>query len=428
MKTLGRIVLATLLAAATPLFGQQVREFTVSNVADEGSGSLRQAIHDVNALCLIGERCAILFRIAGPVPPAGWFTVQPRSPLPEIVAALDIDGRSQTLFTGDTNPDGPEIEINGELAQQQAGLRVRPKCHLQIRDLVVNGFPGAGIEVRADAAECSGAGQEIPSFVAILTNYLGTDPRGRVAKPNHRGLVILNRHGSVLENLISGNRRAGIYSLGSTFLQIQQNRIGVGADGSPLGNGAGIFVDIHGAGADIEENVIAYNHGMAIARTRGGEIHITRNSIFDNLQQGIDVDVDGPTPNRASDLDFPNAPVLFDAFYDASRGATIVRGRIDTVVKGMGRHLEVYASSRLSVWSTPQAEQSVASLLFIQAGQSDFELVVPGDHRGKWMTAAFNVTRYTGFLRTPRGGIGSEDHFLGLPTNTSELSNAVMAQ
>src|SRR5687767_15914195 len=28
-----------------------VRQFVVSNVADDGSGSLRQAIHDVNALC-----------------------------------------------------------------------------------------------------------------------------------------------------------------------------------------------------------------------------------------------------------------------------------------------------------------------------------------------------------------------------------------
>jgi uncharacterized repeat protein (TIGR01451 family) len=406
-----------------------IRQLVVSNVQDEGSGSLRQALHDVNALCEIAEPCAVLFQIPAPVPPSGWFTIQPRSPLPEIVASLELDGSTQTRFTGDTNPDGPEIEINGAFAQEQAGLRLRAMCDLHVSNLAVNGFPGAGIEVRPEAEGCSQL--SVSPFVWLTGNYLGTDPRGRVAKPNHRGLNIFSGQAYVAGNVIGGNRRAGIYSTGGSFVQILQNRIGIGTGGSRLGNGAGIFIDLadrSSAGADIEDNVIAYNDGMAVARTREGEIHITKNSIFDNLQQGIDVDLDGPSAPRASDLDVPNAPVLFDAIYDVSRGATIVRGRIDSVLQSTSRHLEVYASSRLSVWGTPQAEQSLASLLFIQAGQSDFELVVPGDHRGKWITATFNVTRFTGFLRTPRGGIGSEDHQLGLPTNTSELSNAVMAQ
>lgn len=413
---------------------QLVRPFLVTNVADEGGGSLRQAILDVNALCTFGEACSIVFQIPAPVPESGWFTIQPRTPLPEIVASVKIHAVTQTLFTGDSNPDGPEIEINGAFVHEHAGLRLRPNCDVDVRDLAVNGFPGFGIEVRDLNGAAERCGQEgVFHFTSVQTNYLGTDPRGRSAKPNHRGLGIFTDEATVSGNLISGNRRSGIYVESDGYSIINSNKIGVASDGSALGNGAGILFDLRAPspGADVVENVIAYNDGMAIARTRVGEIHITRNSMYDNLQQGIDIDIDGPSPHRENDRDVPNAPVLFSAAYDATRDATIVRGRIDSdanIDTTSFRFVEVYASSRLSVWSTPQAEQAVAVQVHLQSGHQDFEVVVRGDHRGKWITATFNATRVLTFVKNPRGGISTQSHRTGLPTNTSELSNAVVAQ
>ena len=396
-----------------------VRQLVVDNVNDEGSGSLRQAIHDVNALCAVKKPCAILFRIPAPVPENGWFTIQPRTPLPLIRASLKIDGRTQTLFTGDTNPDGPEIEINGAFVHELPGIRVRPNCDVQIRNLAVNGFPGFGIEaLRHDSDVCLG------SNIEIVENYLGTDPRGRVAKPNGRGLGVFGSSSTIAGNLISGNRRSGIYVNGG-FTEILQNRIGVAVDGSPLGNSAGIFLDVNGA--DVTENVIAHNDGMAIARTRRGEILIIKNSMFGNLQQGIDVDIDGPSAQRSDDTDVPNAPVLFSATFDPVRNVTIVRGRIDSNHVAHTNFIEVYASSALSRWGTPQAEQLAGAGQLLSA-HMDFEIVVPGDLRGKWITATYNAVRFDGFVRPDPRGIVSQTHRQSHPGDTSELSNALPVQ
>jgi uncharacterized repeat protein (TIGR01451 family) len=394
-----------------------VRQFVVDNVNDQGSGSLRQVMHDVNALCAAKKPCAILFRIPAPVPENGWFTIQPRTPLPLMIASLKIDGRTQTLFTGDTNPDGPEIEINGAFVYELPGIRVRLACELQIRNLAVNGFPGFGIEaLRHEKDVCVG------STVEIFENYLGTDPRGRLAKPNGRGVGIFGSLSAVFDNLISGNRRSGIYVANAMLTEIVGNKIGVSADGLPLGNSAGIFLDVDGA--DVSENVIAHNDGMAIARTRRGEILITKNSMFGNLQQGIDVDVDGPSPQRADDSSVPNAPVLFSATYDPARFATILRGRIDSEHVAHTRYIEVYASAGLSRWGTPQAEQLVG-VGPLNSGHTDFEIVIPGNLLGTWITATYNAVRFDGFVRR---GIASQTHRHMHPGDTSELSNALPVQ
>lgn len=403
-----------------PLF----RVFFVTNTADDGPGSLRSAIESVNG-CAHYVPCEIAFNIPGPVPEQGWFTIQPRTPLPEIFGGtLRIDGRKQTQLTGDTNPEGPEIEINGALVGEEAGLRVQPNCHAVISNLAVNGFPGYGISlVRRPEIINEHCIIGSNGGATLTGNYLGTDPTARVAKGNMRGLRVLVDEVYLYDNVFSGNRRSGIYIEGGHYLDVRRNRIGTGTQGIPLGNGAGIFLDLNG-GVDIRGNVIAHNGGMAIARTRKGEIHVSENAIFDNLQQGIDVDVDGPTPRRANDTDVPNAPVLVSATYDPVSDTTIVRGRIDSEHAATFPTIEVYASRRNSVWGTPQAEQFVAA--HHVSHHEDFEIAVPGNWRGRWITATYNAVRALG--GAARRGIVTQNHQLGLPADTSELSNSVFCQ
>jgi uncharacterized repeat protein (TIGR01451 family) len=409
------------------------RQFVVENTQDQGTGSLRQAILDIGTLCTINEPCEIAFRIPAPVPANGWFTIQPHTPLPEISGNLTMDGRTQTAFTGDTNADGPEIEINGALVPEGSGLRLRPNCMADVRHLAVNGFPGYGIVVRRQESfddHCIFA--LLARGLEIAENYLGTDPRGRTAKPNQRGLGIFAAYSRVKNNLIGGNRRAGIYAADSHMIEITGNRIGIGTGGEPLGNGAGMFLDVGGSlfggtgGADVAQNVIAYNQGMAIARTRRGAIHVTGNSMFDNLLQGIDIDLDGPTPNREADVDAPNRPRLISAIYDPVRNVTVIRGRLDSnAAQPVSPQfiIELYASSRLSIWAYPQAE-TLLRQESLGTGHEEFEMTVPGDLRGKWITATNTVMHSVGWARTP----ATESHRSSRPGNTSELSEAIAVQ
>jgi uncharacterized repeat protein (TIGR01451 family) len=400
-----------------------VRQIVVSNVADEGGGSLRQAILDANALCPPPLPCAIVFRIPAPVPASGWFTIQPRTPLPELAGVVNVDGKAQTIATGDTNPDGPEIEINGALLEEESGIRLLADCGKDVRGLAVNDFPGYGIQVRrVEAGPCPF------EAVAIEENYLGTDPRGRIARPNQRGVGFFGTNGVIANNLISGNLRSGIYGTDAYLVYITGNRIGVAADNTPLGNGAsGIFLG--GSTGIIRDNVIANNAGSAVARTSAGEIEIVANSMFDNVVQGIDFDIDLRTPNREHDLGLPNHPVLYSATFDPVHNTTLVRGRLDSEGANYFPHftIHVYASSRLSVWSLPQAERLLQTSVS-EEGHQDFEIVVPLDLRGQWITATNTVSHYIGFLKKP-GVTGERARIRGevfdLPTNTSELSDAV---
>src|SRR5208337_642741 len=76
--------------------------FVVTNTADSGPGTLRQAILDVDAASTPGD--TIDFSIAS----AGFQIIYPRSALPEITNSVTINGTSQPGYT-----DYPLIVIDG---------------------------------------------------------------------------------------------------------------------------------------------------------------------------------------------------------------------------------------------------------------------------------------------------------------------------
>src|SRR5438093_1628542 len=112
--------LVLMLLIATPAFPNQV---FVTNPYDSGAGSLRQAILDANNLSKCPKPCQIIFNITGPPPASGFWTIEPLSPLPQFwTDQISIDGATQTAFSGDTNPDGPEVVISGAMAGVSNGL------------------------------------------------------------------------------------------------------------------------------------------------------------------------------------------------------------------------------------------------------------------------------------------------------------------
>src|SRR5688572_8825239 len=110
--------------------------YTVTTVDDSGPGSLRDAISAASSgTC--ARPCTIGFAIPPPVPAPGYFTIRPLSPLPVVffTDSVVIDGSWQTRLTGDTNPAGPEIELDGTSAGYRSGIKVVRTTGFIIRDL-----------------------------------------------------------------------------------------------------------------------------------------------------------------------------------------------------------------------------------------------------------------------------------------------------
>ena len=292
-----RVVAVALLVAAT---SAHATTFTVTNTADSGVGSLRQALLDANAMQVTGGTpCAphtIQFAIAG----TGVHTIQPSSALPALQIGMTLDGYSQPGTSVNTLLEGDNavlaIEIDGSLAGMSDALVIAPHgatlCgggSSLIRGLVINRFAGAAIFAEGDfcpqSAPCgSGA-------VGIYGNYLGTDASGMQARGNGTGVLFgqntiqnvigdqIYGYGGSLQatresrNIISGNALDGIHltsanpaAVASLNHHIRNNYIGVDASGTvALPNGRhGVFADIGSSATLIEENLISGNLGDGV--------------------------------------------------------------------------------------------------------------------------------------------------------------------
>ena len=189
----------------------RTEKFTVTNTADSGPGSLRQAIIEANNR--IGAD-SILFNI--PIPDLnydntlGIWSIRPDSALTYITDdSTTIDGTSQSAFIGsDTNPDGPEIELDGTNAGASDGIYIL-SGHNVVKGLVINRFQQFGIEITFDAANEN----------IIERNYIGVDVTGTTALGNAFSGVMMyngashNIFGGATEgtrNIISGNGWSGV--------------------------------------------------------------------------------------------------------------------------------------------------------------------------------------------------------------------------
>jgi hypothetical protein len=227
--------------------------FLVSNTADSGLGSLRQAIMNANSTAGANR---IEFNISG----AGVHTIQPGSALPALTGTVAIDGTTEPGYAG-----SPLIVLNGSAAGATAnGLTLRGSGSA-VKGLVINGFAQAGLLLTVGGND------------TITANYIGTAAAGTNAVGNGEGIRLdassNNRIGdgtAAGRNLISGNRGSCVDVL-SQGNQIQGNYIGTDVTGTQrLANtGDGVHIQ-SGSGNTIggttpaARNLISGNNGNGI--------------------------------------------------------------------------------------------------------------------------------------------------------------------
>ena len=154
----------------------------MTNTADTGAGSLRQALTDATA---VAGPHTINFSIAG----AGVHTIAPASDLPviSVVEGLTIDGTSQPGYT-----DAPLIEIHGTAGINNClNLIATPAT---LKALIVNGCH-------------TGINSTSGGSLVLSGSYIGTDAAGTSAVPNGIGVYLING-AAAGANLIGGSTAA----------------------------------------------------------------------------------------------------------------------------------------------------------------------------------------------------------------------------
>jgi len=407
---------------------QLYNTFYVTSTANDGTGSLRQAILDANAAT--SGPITIAFRIGEPSP-VPWKTIRITSPLPPIEGYnVRVDGATQSSFFGDTNPDGPVIEISGSGSVDGDGLALT-NCEGEIANLAINGFRGSGLSV-TDSHRSPTCFQYFGSTLHHL--FIGTDPTGAEARPNgQRGIAVsLNGVATVHDCVLSGNDRSGIFDL-SGVMTIWGNRIGVKAHSDdPLPNGAsGIFIGPGGYGTAIGSdiltpnlpgNVIAFNGEMGVAISSGvSNVSVRGNRIWSNGGLGIDIGLDGPTLSTRSQFGAPiDTPTLTLAHYDPVSKRTIVEG--DTTAKSTGStstfSIDYYANDAAGHFGFGEGQRPIFATTNSSFTGTHFHIEFDGDLTGQFITATLTIMNYEGFAKPA----GTDQGFL---TQTSEFSQAI---
>ncbi len=414
------------------------RTYYVTSTANEGGpGSLREAIIEANFNCLGNIPCAIAFRIDEASSSKPWKTIRITTPLPILTAQnIRIDGATQTAFFGDTNPNGPEIEISGGGRTDGDGLLVM-NCGTQIANLAVNGFLRNGISVTNSTSKCIfGGGANLHHL------FVGTDPTGSSAVPNARGIGTSVANGNdfnstgytitIRDSVISGNLHSGIFGM-SGRLNVSRNRIGVAAHSDdPLPNGnAGVFIGAGGYGSDVgasyfsvqsgapdtDGNVIAFNGQMGVGVAAGvADVAIRNNHIWGNALLGIDVGLDGPTQTSATGMTMPSLTL---AHYDPVARQTVIDGDAsNTQPYTFNLAVDFFANDAPDPTGLGEGQRPLGVIRFSTSPGGHFRFAVDGDLTGKFISATATRMRYVGFAKPE----GIDQGFL---TQTSEFSPTI---
>ena len=308
VRLLGFTLLAACVVAQADSF-----TFTVTNTNDNGPGSLRQAIIDANGASGSCELQTIAFAIPG----NGVHTIRPTSALPTIQQQDLIDGYSQSGSAQNSLAEGDNavilIELDGSNAGTSNGFTIGSLATgvacggngTTIRGLAINRFALAGIEVSQTGCaplQCFPIGG-----LHIWGNFIGTDPTGKIARPNLVGIHFgINSENNIvgdellalgggnptpypfLRNIISGNATDGVYlnsadiaNAPSTAHHFRGNYIGVDATGTAaLPNGRyGFFADVGSTNEALHDSIVGGHSTDGVRIVGGANVSIRFNAI-----------------------------------------------------------------------------------------------------------------------------------------------------
>ncbi|NOY57928.1 MAG: hypothetical protein GXO75_03210, partial [Calditrichaeota bacterium] len=237
MRTITLFILV-LLVSLVPFRYAEAGTFKVVNSADQGSGSLNQAIDQAN-----NSAGADTIEFAIPTTDANYNAVKKYwviyilSPLPFLNDdSTFFDGNSQRLNIGVDNPNGLEVAINGAgLPPELPGIVVLSAGN-HFHALSIGGFRGPTLEFRASAHH------------NIVTGcYLGTEANGLYGYnvKNSEGILLSGgAHDNIIggigenSNVISGFYEQAIKIENSAYNKVIGNYIGTSKTGlNAIGNG-----------------------------------------------------------------------------------------------------------------------------------------------------------------------------------------------
>jgi hypothetical protein len=287
----------------------------VTNTHDSGDGSFRNAIDQANQS---PSPDSILFNIPLSDPgyddERGVWTIHPLTALPVISDSLTlIDGLSQQDFTGDTNPSGLEIELDGsEIAGGSAHGLIIMSAQNTVQGLAINRFPNSGILLTGPGAN---ENELVNNFIGLSAaidtllpngnygiyiiegarNQIGRLEEMSLGKANQDKQTRLNIPHENLQqeyeftgqNIIAGNLDCGIFIFGETANgnQIVNNQI-------IYNESHGIFLSDRVKSTTIYWNAIADNAGAGVVVHGENAIQnsIISNYITENGLEGIRLD------------------------------------------------------------------------------------------------------------------------------------------
>lgn len=296
--------------------------FAVTNTADSGTGSLRQAILDANAN---PGADTIVFQISGSPP----FTINLSGALPAVTDPVTIDGATQPGFAGK-----PVIELNGSAAGSPTmGIQLNSAFNT-VEGLAINRFSSRGI-VLAGVSNI------------ITGNYIGTDTTGAVALGNGSYGIFVQSSGNRIGgskpgngNLISGGNDTGIYLYNTSNNVVQGNLIGVTAAGNaPLGNqNNGIMIDGSrgnqiGGSVAAARNIVSGNGISGIFLNGGGAV----GNIIQGNYVGIDSSGDIVISNKNDGITVDGAPsntIAANVISGNGTNGVLLSGAVGNIVTG----------------------------------------------------------------------------------------------
>ena len=391
----------------------------VTNTADAGVGSLRQAITTANGLT--NDPTWIVFNI--PTSDSGYasgvWTIAPDSALPNLSAQVVLDGTTQPGFT-----TAPIIVLSGASAgSSAAGVTVvTGGSGSTVRGFVVNGFAQDGIDL--DGA----------SDTTVEGNYIGTDAAGTVNVANGGEGVDIDSGASgntiggttaLARNIISGNGLRQVYIVGGNNNVLEGNFIGTDVTGNvglPTGTGfTGVYVATSGntiggtvAGAG---NVIAEAGDWGLRLTGANDNLVAGNMI------GTNAGGTAALPNGTDGVELDSG----------SSGNTIGGTTTDTinVISGNGDSgVEINSSGNLVEGNDLGTKATAAAALGNHVDGVLFDAGATGNTIGGTTAAARNIISGNASIGVDLEGAGTSGNvilgdFIGTDlTGTIAIGNA----